>query len=99
MILGSTLVATSSPHGPCWSGLRAVHWFPQQLSQPSKDQLCAQERRGLWWEGQGMAAQRGCVGGQVYRKDQEREEQVANRGHRGRKGRFQKYKEEKIERR
>ena len=26
-----------------------------------------------------MAAQRGCVGGQVYRKDQEREEQVANR--------------------
>ena len=26
-----------------------------------------------------MAAQHGCVGGQVYRKDQEREEQVANR--------------------
>ena len=46
-----------------------------------------------------MAAQRGCVGGQVYRKDQEREEQVANRGHRGRKGRFQKYKEEEMERR
>ena len=26
-----------------------------------------------------MAAQRGCVGGQVFRKDQERDEQVANR--------------------
>ena len=26
-----------------------------------------------------MAAQRGCVGGQVFRKDQERQEQVANR--------------------
>ena len=46
-----------------------------------------------------MAAQRGGVGRQVYRKDQEREEQVENRGHHGRKRRFQKYKEEKIERR
>ena len=41
-----------------------------------------------------MVAQRGCVGRQVYRKDQEREEQVENRGHHGRKRRFQKYKEE-----
>ena len=46
-----------------------------------------------------MADQHGCVGGQAYRKDQEREEQVANRGHRGRKRRFKKYKEEKMERR
>ena len=46
-----------------------------------------------------MAAQRGSVGGQVYRKDQEREEQVENRGHHGRKRRFQKCKEEKMERR
>ena len=54
-------------------------WFQQQLSQPSKDQICAKERSGVWGEGRGMAAQHGCVGGQVYRKDQEREEQVANR--------------------
>ena len=46
-------------------------WFQQQLSQPSKDQLCAKERSNLWGEGRGMAAQHGCVGGQVYRKDQE----------------------------
>ena len=71
MILGSTLVTTSSPPGPCWSGLGAVLWFQQQLSQPSKDQICAKERSSLWGEGRGMAGQRGCVGGQVYRKDQE----------------------------
>ena len=70
MILGSTLVTTSSPPGPCWSGLGAVLWFQQQLSQPSKDQICAKERSSLWGEGRGMAGQRGCVGGQVYRKDQ-----------------------------
>ena len=99
MILGSTLVTVSSPHGPWRSGLGAVLWFQQQLSQPSKDQICAKERSSLWGEGRGMAAQSGCVGGQVYRKDQEREEQVENRGHHGRKRRFQKYKEEKIERR
>ena len=71
MILGSTLVTVSSPHGPCWSGLGAVLWIPHQLSQPSKDQICAKERSSLWGEGRGMAAQRGCVGGQVYRKEQE----------------------------
>ena len=32
-----------------------------------------------------MEAQCGCVGGQVYRKDQERQEQVANGRHHGRK--------------
>ena len=45
-----------------------------------------------------MEAQCGCVGGQVYRKDQERQEQVANGRHHGRKRRFQKYKQEKMER-
>ena len=96
MILGSTLVTVSSPHGPCWSGLGAVLWFPQQLSQPSKDQICAKEC-SLWGEGRGMEAQCGCVGGQVYRKDQERDEQLQTEGTVG--GRFQKYKEDKMERR
>ena len=67
---------------------------PAAAHQASKDQICAKERFSLLGEGRGMAAQHGCIGGQVYRKDQEREQQVANRGHRGRKRRFQKYKEE-----
>ena len=25
---------TSSPHGPCWSGLEAMLWFQQQLTRP-----------------------------------------------------------------
>ena len=79
IILVSILVTMSSSNGPCWSGLGAVLWIPHQLSQPSKDQICAKERSSLWGEGRGMAAQRGCVGGQVFRKDQERDEQVANR--------------------
>ena len=44
-----------------------------------------------------MEAQCGCVGGQVYRKDQERDEQLQTEGTVG--GRFQKYKEDKMERR
>ena len=35
---------TSSPHGPYWSGLEAMLWFQQQLTQPSKDQICAKNK-------------------------------------------------------
>ena len=47
-------MVTRSPHGPCWSGLEAMLWFQQQLTQASKDQIWAKKesacggRAGRW---------------------------------------------------
>ena len=50
---------TSSPDVPCWSGLEAMLWFQQQITQSSKGQMYAKERISLWGEGKGIAAQCG----------------------------------------
>ena len=39
---------TRSPHGPCRSGLEAMLWFQQQLTQPSKDQIWAKKEAVYW---------------------------------------------------
>ena len=39
VIIEALLWYTHSPHGPCWSGLEAMLWFQQQLTQASKDQI------------------------------------------------------------
>ena len=88
---------TSSPHGPCGSGLEAMLWFQQQLSQVSKDQIWAkkeavcQASTGGWQLSVGEWRTR-------LQEGQGTEKEAATRGHHGRKRRFQKYKQEKMER-
>ena len=45
---GSSLVDTRSFYGPCRSGLEAMLWFQQQLTQPSKDQIWAKKEAVYW---------------------------------------------------
>ena len=39
---------TRSPHGPCRSGLEAMLWFQQQLTQPSQAQIWAKKEAVYW---------------------------------------------------
>ena len=77
---------TSSPHGPCWSGLEAMLWFQQQLTRPvrirsvlKKAAVCS-GRAGGWqlsvgeWRTRLQEGLRGREGGCNQRAPWEEEE-------------------------
>ena len=84
---------SSLPDSPYWTTLRAAVWFRQQLTQASKDQLCAKERSSLWVGGQGHGSSVWVSRGQVHGKNPGTEEQATPEGTMGGKEETQRRKD------
>lgn len=96
---GSSLVATSSPHSPYWTGLGAVLGGSTSSSPRPVKVRSVLQKEAVCRVGQVMAVQCRWMEDMSTGKAGWRKEKAATKGHHRRRRRSQKYKEEKMERR